>query len=214
MKILNFFSLKFPEVKIIRYARFPDDRGYFTETYRKSSFNTIKNWRPPKYVQINESFSHKNTLRGLHFQWHPYMEKMVRTIYGRMIDLILDIRTGSPNFGKIIAYDMPNDSFSDHGEWIYIPAGFAHGNFFLENTLIEYLCTAEYKPENETGISPLSNDLDWSLCDKKLKKILQFQKYRRLIISEKDKNGLSIELWRKDKRSELFSVKIFTKNDF
>jgi dTDP-4-dehydrorhamnose 3,5-epimerase len=164
----------------------------------------MKFMRGIEFVQCNESFSRKGTVRGLHFQWNPYMGKFVRTINGRMVDLILDIRKGSPNFGKLIAYDMPAKFDNDYNEWIWIPPGFAHGNFFTEDTVIEYFCSGEYNQNCEAGISPLSKDIDWSLCDQNLKKefddIVSVTKY----ITEKDRNGFSIRDWEKDNRSNNF----------
>jgi len=207
MKIIEVKNLAVPEIKVIRYFRFCDHRGYFTETYRKSDFlnnSEMGFMKGIEFVQCNESFSRKGTVRGLHFQWNPYMGKLVRTLYGRMVDLVLDIRKGSPNFGKIIAYDMPANYNANYSEWIWVPPGFAHGNFFTEDSLIEYLCSGEYNQACEAGISPLSKDIDWSLCDQNLKKefddIVSVTKY----ITEKDKNGFSIRDWEKDNRSNNF----------
>ena len=93
------------------------------------------------------------------------MGKLVRTIRGHMIDVVLDIRKGSPTYGKIIAHDMPVQGDEDYAEWIWVPPGFAHGNTFPADTVIEYLCSGEYSPGNEAGISPVADDLDWSLCE-------------------------------------------------
>lgn len=207
MRIIKVEKLAFPEVKVIHFARFTDQRGYFTEHFRKSDFlnhSEIDFIKGIEFVQCNESFSKKGTVRGLHFQWNPYMGKMVRTISGHMIDLVLDIRKNSPNFGKIIAYDMPSNFEDDSNQWIWVSPRFAHGNLFLKDTLIEYLCTGEYNPNCEAGISPLAPDIDWSICDKKLK--LGFEKVAKTtkLISEKDRNGLSISEWKRDERSNNF----------
>ncbi len=110
MKILEIRSLAIPDVKIVRYARFGDERGYFTETYRKSDFfghANSKCFEGIEFKQCNESRSRKSVIRGLHFQWNPYQGKLVRTVAGHIIDLALDIRLGSPTFGRIVAYDLP-----------------------------------------------------------------------------------------------------------
>lgn len=201
MKILEVKSLAFPEIKVIKYERFTDNRGYFTETFRKSDLENIAGsdiFKTSKIVQVNESYSKKGTVRGLHFQWDPALGKLVRTQFGHMVDLILDIRKGSPNFGKIIAYDMPQNSANDFSEWIYVPYGFAHGNFYLEDSAIEYFCTGEYNPNNEAGISPLATDIDWSLCDIKLKELFDNKIRPNALISEKDKNGHTLKSWRKN----------------
>jgi len=157
-----------------------------------------------EFVQANESFSVKGTVRGLHFQWNPYMGKMVRTLSGRMVDMVLDIRKGSPTYGKIIAYDMPTNTGENYSEWIWVPPGFAHGNFFTEDSLIEYLCSGEYSPGCEAGISPLSNDIDWSMCDNKMKQLFDSVVSSNLIMTDKDKDGLSVTQWKDDSRSENF----------
>ncbi|MBD3308026.1 hypothetical protein GF339_16410 [candidate division KSB3 bacterium] len=208
MKILQINPLALPEIKVIRFARFPDHRGYFAEQYRKTDL--AQHSETPfiqkiEFVQANESFSHAGTIRGLHFQWNPYMGKMVRTLTGRMVDLVLDIRKGSPTWGKIIAYDMPVSQEEAYSEWIWVPPGFAHGNFFPEASLIEYFCSGEYSPGCEAGISPLAPDIDWSLCDADLKKGFDaLIATTQFIMTEKDTNGLSMAQWANDSRSEHF----------
>lgn len=203
MKILEVKNLSLPDVKVIRFARFGDERGYFTETFRNSDFQKII---PDfKIQQVNESFSAiKGVVRGLHLQWNPYMGKLVRTIKGHMVDLFLDIRKGSPTYGKIGTYNMPESSKNDYSEWIWVPVGFAHGNFFLEETIIEYFCTGEYNPANEAGILPTAPDLDWSLCDPALKKKFDELVKSGATLSEKDKKNLTLLQWGKDPRSENF----------
>ena len=203
MKILEVKSLAVDEVKVIKYARFKDHRGYFTESYRKSDFDNIDIFKGVNFVQSNESYSKKSVIRGLHFQWNPFMGKLVRTLKGRMIDLVLDIRKGSKTFGKIIAYDMPANTDKDFGEWIWVPIGFAHGNFFTEETLIEYYCSGFWNPKCEAAISPLSKDIDWSLCDKELKKLFD-EISANPLISDKDRNGYSLDSWQKNPDSDNF----------
>ncbi|MFC1576781.1 dTDP-4-dehydrorhamnose 3,5-epimerase family protein [Candidatus Omnitrophota bacterium] len=206
MKILEIKALAIPEIKVIRFARFPDERGYFTEQYRKSDFADLDtgSLRKAEFLQCNESFSKAATVRGLHFQWDPRMGKLVRTLSGRMVDLALDIRKGSPAFGKIVAHEMPAGAKDAHGEWIWVPPGFAHGNFFTEDTLIEYMCTGEYSPKCEAGISPLSADIDWTLCEPGLKKAFDDMIRRTTLITEKDRGGFSLESWKKKKDSDNF----------
>ena len=207
MKILEVRALEIEAVKVIRFARFRDHRGYFTEQFRKSDFQghlETDFFKGVEFVQANESFSKAGTVRGLHFQWNPYMGKLVRTISGRMVDMVLDIRKASPTFGKIILYDMPADEQADYGEWIWIPPGFAHGNFFLKDTIIEYFCSGEYSPGCEAGISPLAQDIDWSLCDESLKKLYDKIAPTTSLITDKDKNGFSVSRWENDERSNNF----------
>src|SRR5207249_5665308 len=97
MNILEVKALAFPEIKVIRFGRYHDHRGYFTEHFRRSDLHTsplTPFLKGVEFVQGNESFSKAGTVRGLHFQWNPYMGKLVRPLQGRMIDLVLDIRKG------------------------------------------------------------------------------------------------------------------------
>ena len=197
MKVLNIKELVIPEIKIIRFARFRDDRGYFTEQYRKSDLlenSGVSSLKGQELVQANQSYSRRGVVRGLHFQWNPYMGKLVRTLSGHMVDLILDIRKESPTYGKLIAYDMPTSNDKEYEEWIWIPPGFAHGNFFLEDTMIEYLCTGEYSQNCESGISPFARDIDWSLCDYDLRQKFETARYNA-IVSDKDRNAQSLKEW-------------------
>jgi dTDP-4-dehydrorhamnose 3,5-epimerase len=207
VKLLGVEQLAIPDVKVIRFQRFADHRGYFTEHFRQSDFDTneaISFLNGVRFVQANESFSRARTIRGLHFQWNPYMGKLVRTLRGHMIDLVLDIRKGSPTFGKIIAYDMPSTGDEDTGEWIWVPPGFAHGNTFTDDTLIEYFCSGEYSPGCEAGISPLAADIDWSLCDPSLAATYQEIAATTELITDKDRSGLSVAAWNGDDRSRNF----------
>jgi dTDP-4-dehydrorhamnose 3,5-epimerase len=132
------------------------------------------------------------------------MGKLVRTLSGRMTDMVLDIRKGSPTFGKIIAYDMPARTDADFGEWIWVPPGFAHGNYFREITHIEYFCTGEYSPGCEAGISPVATDIDWSFCDPELKREFHSVAYADPLMTDKDRNGHSLASWVSNPNSDRF----------
>ncbi len=209
MKILDVKELEIPDIKVIRFSKFKDHRGYFMEHFRRSDIQRleIKSLENVDFVQGNQSYSKKGVIRGMHFQWDPYMGKMVRTLSGDMTDLVLDIRKESPTFGKMIGYEMPSLDKMDYDEWIWIPPGFAHGNFFLKNSKIEYLCSGEYSPGCEAGISPLAKDIDWSLCNAKIKKNFDLVSLNNNLMTDKDKNGLSIEEWNKNEKSDKFSYK-------
>jgi dTDP-4-dehydrorhamnose 3,5-epimerase len=204
MKILEIRTLAIPEVKVVRYARFRDDRGYFTETYRKSDFFSHADatcFHGVEFKQCNESQSRAGVVRGLHFQWNPQQGKLIRAVSGHIIDLALDVRKGSPTFGKIIACDLPAPPDADYGDWIWLPPGFAHCACMLEDSVIEYFCSAEWAPGNETSISPLADDLDWTLCDAGLK--ARFDRtLSSAVLSPKDRDGFSLAGWRNDARSE------------
>jgi len=207
MKILEVASLAIPEIKVIRFARFMDPRGFFAEHFRKSDFAAhpqLAFMKGVEFLQCNESFSKPGTLRGLHFQWDPVMGKLLRTLSGRMTDMVMDLRKGSPSFGKIIAHDLPADQDSDFGEWIWVPPGFAHGNYFLQTTHIEYFCTAEYNPGCEAGISPLSADIDWSLCAPESRKEFDRLLSGKILITDKDRNGHTLSSWVRRPESDRF----------
>lgn len=208
MKILEIKSLAIPAIKVLRFGRFLDPRGYFTEPFRKSDLLNHPDTpflKGVEFVQANESFSRPGVVRGLHFQWNPYMGKWVRTLSGRMVDLVLDIRKGSPTLGKIVAYDMPARLSADYSEWIWVPPGFAHGNFFTEDSMIEYFCSGEYSPGCEAGISPLAADIDWSLCEPALKQEFdQMVASPDLLMTDKDKNGFQLQTWLANDHSNNF----------
>jgi dTDP-4-dehydrorhamnose 3,5-epimerase len=213
MKIIDVRALAISTVKVVTFARFPDQRGYFTEHYRRSDF-----WHHPdldfmrgvEFVQCNESFSRSGTVRGLHFQWNPYMGKLVRTIGGRMLDIVLDVRKESPTLGHAIMHDMPADPFASAQEWIWVPPGFAHGNVFPEDTTIEYLCSGEYSPGCEACISPYAADILWSLCDSGLKDVFDRIAGHTTLVTDKDRDGLTVTNWLRDERSNYFTMESVT----
>ncbi|MBP7049619.1 MAG: dTDP-4-dehydrorhamnose 3,5-epimerase family protein [Phycisphaerae bacterium] len=207
MKILTVRPLSIPAVKVIRFARFPDHRGYFTEPYRLTDFDThpdMSFMKQIRFVQANESYSKHGVIRGLHFQWNPCMGKLVRTLVGHMVDIVLDIRKGSPTFGRAIGYDMRSAFDQDWGEWIWVPPGFAHGNFFPQDSAIEYFCSGSYSPTCEAGISPLATDIDWSLCDPGLKDAFDAAARSEPLMTDKDRNALTVAAWAADARSDHF----------
>jgi dTDP-4-dehydrorhamnose 3,5-epimerase len=202
VKIVEIKDLALEGVKVVRFGRFPDDRGYFAEHYRKSDMASALGI--PEFVQSNESFSRTGTLRGLHLQWNPYMGKLVRTLMGRMVDLVLDVRKGSQTFGKIIAYDLPAHRDGDFDEWIWLPPGFAHGNVFPQESLIEYFCTGEYSPGNEGTVSPFAKDLDWSLCAPDLKTLFDGIAATTTLVTQKDRDGHSLASWQASAPADKF----------
>ena len=208
MKILDVSTLKIPSIKVIRFGRFLDQRGYFSEIFRNDDFQNhpdLSFLKDITFTQSNESYSLTNTIRGLHVQWNPCMAKLVRTIQGHMIDVVLDIRKNSPTFGQILTYDMPCDPGREYSEWIWIPPGFAHGNFFLENTTIEYFCTGHYNPDGEASISPLDECLDWGYVTKEHKEQFDRILKNKPLITDKDKNGLTLQDWKNHPGSDHFT---------
>ena len=137
-----------PDVKIIEPDRFGDARGWFCETYNAERYK--KAGITADFVQDNESFSSKGVVRGLHWQAAPYTQaKLVHVINGAVWDVAVDIRKGSPTYGKYIAEVLS----AENGRQLYIPRGFAHGFIVLEdNTLFSYKCDNLYHPESERGM--------------------------------------------------------------
>jgi dTDP-4-dehydrorhamnose 3,5-epimerase len=208
MKVIEVKTLAIEAIRVIKFKRFCDQRGYFTEHYRKSDFRNHPEMgfmKGVEFVQCNESYSRTGTIRGLHFQWNPYMGKLVRTVTGRMVDIMLDIRKGSRTLGRVLMYDMPADPTADTQEWIWVPPGFAHGNVFSQDTIIEYLCSGEYSQGCEAGMSPFALDLDWSLCDPKLKELFDGVAASTPLVTDKDRNGFTLAQWLRDERSNNFA---------
>ena len=135
-------------VKIIHPKTMKDSRGYFCETYNSARYKAAG--IDSVFVQDNESFSMKGVVRGLHWQVAPYSQaKLVRVIKGAVWDVAVDIRKGSPTFGKYFAYTLRADEMTQ----LYIPRGFAHGFIVLENnTLFSYKCDNIYNPGAERGL--------------------------------------------------------------
>ncbi len=206
MKILSVTSTALPDVLVVRFARFRDERGYFTEPFRRSDVDAHPALAPlsgRQFLQTNESWSRAGVIRGLHFQWNPFMGKLVRTLAGRMVDVALDIRLDSPTLGKAVLVDLPAGEDREEAEWIWVPPGFAHGNYFTAPTLIEYFCTGEYSPGNEAGVSPFAPDIDWSAADPGLR--AEFDRIKAgPLVSAKDKNGFTLRQWLDDPRSRQF----------
>lgn len=135
-------------VVIIEPRLFRDGRGYFFESYSEKDFNAQV--REVRFVQDNESKSSYGVLRGLHFQKPPYAQsKLVRVIKGAVLDVAVDIRKGSPTFGKHVAVLLS----ADNRRQFFVPRGFAHGFVVLEDdTLFAYKCDNLYCKESERGL--------------------------------------------------------------
>jgi len=207
MLITDVKSLSIKEVKIVEFKKFIDARGCFTETYREDDFYGIDEMefiRKYEFLQFNETFSRSNTFRGLHFQWSPFMGKLIRCISGQIIDLALDIRKDSKTFKKIVAYELRGNPDLTHSEWMWVPPGFAHGVLILEDSYMQYLCTGTYNPNCEVAISPISEDIDWSICDKDLKEKIDKSFESDILIKERDLKGITLKSWSRNKNSERF----------
>lgn len=140
---------------------FRDDRGYFFESYNKKVFD--EEVAPIDFVQDNESCSTYGVMRGLHFQRPPHAQaKLVRCVRGRVLDVAVDIRKGSPTYGQHVAVELSEDNHLQ----FFIPRGFAHGFAVLSDIAVfQYKCDNYYCPEADGGISikDISLGIDWRI---------------------------------------------------
>ena len=151
---------KIDGVYIIEPRVFKDPRGYFFESFSKRDFD--ENVAKVDFVQDNESCSTKGVLRGLHFQKPPYAQaKLVRCVVGRVLDVAVDLREGSPTYGQYVSVELSEDNHKQ----FFIPKGFAHGFEVLSDVAIfQYKCDEYYHPEAEGGLDPFDEELGivWS----------------------------------------------------
>lgn len=149
------------DVVIIEPDVFGDARGYFFESYSQKKFDEAV--RPVKFVQDNESKSKYGVLRGLHFQkGRDAQSKLVRVVKGRVLDVAVDIRRGSPTFGEYVAVELSEDNHCQ----LFVPRGFAHGFSVLsEEAIFQYKCDNLYAPQSEGAIAWNDPDIaiDWQL---------------------------------------------------
>ncbi len=137
-----------PGVVVLEPRRFRDDRGFFFESFNESRY--VEAGLPSRFVQDNVSYSESGVLRGLHYQFTNTQGKLVSVLRGEVFDVVVDIRKGSPTFGKWIGITL---SF-ENGRQIYIPEGFAHGFLVTGDCAIfHYKCTALYDPKSEGSIA-------------------------------------------------------------
>lgn len=160
---MEIIKTKISGLLIIKPDVFEDDRGYFFESYNKDKFEAAE--IDLSFVQDNESKSQKGVLRGLHFQNPPYaQDKLVRVMRGRVLDVAVDIRIGSPTYGQWDSIELSGDNKMMY----WIPAGMAHGFVTLEDdTVFFYKCTNTYNKESEGSIRWNDPDLDinWDISD-------------------------------------------------
>ena len=167
-------------VYIIEPHLFEDERGYFFEAFSERKFAELTGIET-RFVQDNESRSTKGVVRGLHFQLAPHAQsKLVRAVRGKILDIAVDIRRGSPTFGKHITVEL-----SEHNHrQLFIPRGFAHGFSVLEgDAIVEYKCDNYYAPETEGAIrwDDPTLAIDWHIAD------------NEVIVSAKDKTNKLFE---------------------
>ena len=172
---MKFTPQSIPEVILIEPNVHGDNRGYFIETFRQDLFDKAVGYKV-NFIQDNESKSSKGVLRGLHYQLPPYTQaKLVRVIEGSVLDVVIDIRKSSTNFGQHVALELT----SDNKHQLFVPHGFAHGFVVLsDSATFAYKVDNYYAPEHDRGIAFDDKDLaiDWHLSLDKLQ------------LSDKDKN--------------------------
>jgi len=176
---MNFIRTEIPDVIIIEPKVHGDDRGYFVETFRADKLEEFLGYKI-NFCQDNESKSSRGVLRGLHYQLHPAAQtKLVRVIQGSVLDVAVDIRKGSPTFGKHVAVKLS----SENKRQLLVPRGFAHGFVVLEDdTVFAYKVDNYYSPENDRVISFDDEALgvDWKIS------------HTELNLSTKDKTQLKL----------------------
>ena len=154
-------------IYIITPQLLKDERGYFFESFRQSEFYNRLN---KNFVQDNEVFSKEsNIIRGLHYQVDKSQGKLIHVVSGAIKDIAVDVRVGSPNFGKSFTATLT----AENHKMLYVPEGFAHGYLVLEkNTIVHYKCTNYYDFESEYGIRWDDPDIniDWGISNPVLSK--------------------------------------------
>jgi len=141
---------------------FPDSRGYFFESFRQDWLD--KMGVQESWVQDNQSFSQKGTLRGLHFQRGAHAQsKLVRVIAGKVLDVAVDLRKGSLTFGQVYSTILDTEK----NNLLYIPAGFGHGFSVLEDAVFVYKCSTYYDKDSEGGVlwSDSTLSIDWQVAE-------------------------------------------------
>ena len=159
---MTFTRTAIPDVVIIEPKVHGDSRGYFVETFVSNKLDEFLRYKI-NFCQDNESKSSKGVLRGLHYQLPPHAQtKLVRVIYGRVLDVAVDIRKNSPTFGKYVAVELSGENKKQ----LLIPRGFAHGFVVLEDdTVFAYKVDNYYSPECDRGIAfdDKNLNIDWIL---------------------------------------------------
>lgn len=179
---MEFIKTKIDGLILIKPRVFNDDRGYFFESYSEKVF--LENNLFQNFVQDNVSYSRKGTIRGLHYQVGENAQgKLCQVLFGKVLDVAVDIRYGSPTFGEYFEVELSSENHNQ----IWIPPGFAHGFSVLsEEAIFHYKCTALYSKKDERSI--LFNDKDLNID----------WKVDALNISEKDLKGVEFNKIEKD----------------
>ena len=160
---MNYIETEISGVWIIEPKVFNDARGYFMEAFKQSEFE--QHIGKVNFIQDNESCSSKGVLRGLHYQLAPYSQsKLVRVITGRVLDVAVDLRAGSPTFGKYVSVELS----AENKRQFFIPQGFAHGFHVLsDEAIFTYKVDNPYMPSHEKGLrfDDPAIGVDWVITD-------------------------------------------------
>ena len=179
-KIMTYIETEIPGVWFIEPKVFKDARGYFMEAWKKAEFE--EHIGKVEFVQDNESCSSKGVLRGLHYQLAPYSQsKLVRVIKGCVLDVAVDLRKGSPTFGKYVAVELSDENKRQ----FFIPQGFAHGfHVMREEAVFTYKVDNPYAPTHERGLrfDDPTVGVDWKITEPAI-----------LNLSDKDRNAALLQ---------------------
>lgn len=178
---MNFIPTEIRDLYVVEPKVFSDERGYFFESFQEKDFlNMSINLR---FTQDNQSLSSKGVLRGLHMQKPPYEQgKLVRVVKGSVLDVAVDIREGSPTYGKYFSIELSEENF----KMLWIPPGFAHGFLTLrDNTIFTYKCTGVYNKDSELSLKWDDPDIgiEWGIIEEP-------------IVSEKDKKASNLKYFK------------------
>ena len=162
---MPFIAADFPGLLIFEPLVFEDERGFFFESYNEQVF--FRNNITAKFIQDNQSYSCYGVIRGLHYQLEPHAQsKLVRVSQGSILDVVVDMRKGSPAYGRSFSIELS----ADNKKQLFIPKGFAHGFSVLSDEAgVIYKCDSFYNKESEAGIiynDPVLN-IDWRVPDSK-----------------------------------------------
>src|SRR3990172_4092714 len=177
-----------PGIKVVVAKHFADERGFLLQSWVKADLDAAG--IPSDFKQAIQTCSNRGVVRGLHFQWAPPMGKYVRCIHGAIIDVVVDVRHGSPTLGDHVAVELTDRNHNV----IWVPPGFAHGTFALEDhTIVLYECTAAHAQGGEGGLrwNAPALGIAWPAIPP--------------IVSEKDEKAPALAEWLADPRSKHFA---------
>jgi dTDP-4-dehydrorhamnose 3,5-epimerase len=175
-----------PDIQILVAPCFPDERGSLLRSWVGSDLETAG--IPAQFSQAIQTLSRRGVVRGLHFQWDPPMGKLVRCIHGAILDVVVDVRVGSPTLGRHVAVELSGENH----RVIWVPPGFAHGTFAVEEgSIVLYECTSGHS-QHEGGI--LWNDPALGITWPDIP----------AIVSEKDRSAPTLAEWLADPRAQHF----------